>query len=258
MKMENLFTKTSISDSYNFKNVCDAASKDDAIFNNFKSNGAFTEILEHTTNNQGIGYINEIEKDCKIDLNFIYKFKENDLQGNPKLETFKDPYGSISPSTIRYIKVLNDLISLFGDLTEFRIVEIGVGYGGQSKIIQDYFKIKEYNYVDLPEVLSLTKKYLKTFNYDNLNFLDFTSLPDKSYDLIIPNYAITECSQEIQDLYVEKIISKSKHGYITGNDIGGFFNIKNYTKNDWLLKLPNVKITDERPLTHDKNYLLYF
>ena len=169
MKMENLFTKTSISDNYDFKNVCDAASKDDAIFSNFKSNGAFTEILEHTTYNQGIGYINEIEKDCKIDLNFINKFKENDLQGNPKLEIFKDPYGNISPSTIRYIKVLNDLISLFGDLTEFRIVEIGVGYGGQSKIIQDYFKIKEYNYIDLPDVLSLTKKYLKTFNYNNLN-----------------------------------------------------------------------------------------
>ena len=256
--MENLFTKTSISDENKFKTLCKNAYENDTIFDGFKSNTSFTEILEHTTYDQGIGYISEIEKDTKVDLNLMYKFKDNDTQGNPKKYIFKDPYGEISPSTIRYIKVLNDMINLFGDLSNFSIVEIGVGYGGQSKIIQDHFNIKEYNYVDLPEVLNLTKKYLKKYNYKNLNFLDFTSLPDKSYDLIISNYAITECSQEIQDLYVEKIISKSKHGYITGNDIGGFFNIKNYTKNDWLLKLPNVKITDERPLTHDKNYLLYF
>ena len=258
MNTENLFVKTSISDKDNFKNLCKNACENENIFNEFKSNPAFTEILEHTTYEQGVEYIKEIEKNLKINLSLIESFKTNDDQGSPRQYFYSHPYGKLSPSTLRYMKVLNDLILLFGDLNNFSIVEIGVGYGGQSKIIQDSFKIKEYNYVDLPEVLDLTKKYLNKFDYKNLNFLDFTNLPEKKYDLIISNYAITECSQEIQDLYVEKIISKSKHGYITGNDIGGFFNIKNYTKNDWLLKLPNVKITDERPLTHDKNYLLYF
>jgi putative sugar O-methyltransferase len=256
--MEDLFAKTSISDENRFKTLCKNAYEDDLVFKSFKSNSSFTEILEHTTYEQGIGYINEIEKDTKVDLNLIYKFRDNDSQGNPTKHNFKEPYGEMSPSTIRYMKVLNDIIKLFGDVSDFSIVEIGVGYGGQSKIIQDQFNIKEYNYVDLQEVLKLTEKYLKKYNYNNLNFLDFTNLPKKKYDLIISNYAITECSQDIQDLYIKNIINNSSHCYITGNDIGGYFNIKNYNKKEWGEKLPNAKFMDESPLTHHKNYILYF
>jgi putative sugar O-methyltransferase len=258
MKMENLFVNTSISDQNNFKNICKSSSENEELFNNFKNNQNFTEILEHTTYEQGLGYISEIKKNQKINLSLINKFKQNDEQGNPLTFEFEEPFGNMSPSTIRYMKVLNDLIDMFGSLDNMKIVEIGVGYGGQCKIIQDHFNVSEYCLVDLPETLSLTKKYLSKYNFENLNFLDFTNLVDSKYDLVISNYAITECSQEIQDLYIEKIINKSKHGYITGNDIGGFFNIKNYTKNDWLSKIPNSMITDETPLTHDKNYLLYF
>jgi putative sugar O-methyltransferase len=161
--MEDLFAKTSISDENRFKTLCKNAYEDDLVFKSFKSNSSFTEILEHTTYEQGIGYINEIEKDTKVDLNLIYKFRDNDSQGNPTKHNFKEPYGEMSPSTIRYMKVLNDIIKLFGDVSDFSIVEIGVGYGGQSKIIQDQFNIKEYNYVDLQEVLKLTEKYLKKY-----------------------------------------------------------------------------------------------
>lgn len=258
MNTENLFVKTSISDKDNFKNLCKSACENENIFNEFKSNPAFTEILEHTTYEQGVEYIKEIEKNPKINLSLIENFKTNDDQGNPRQYFYSPPYGKISPSTLRYMKVLNDLILLFGSLDNFSIVEIGVGYGGQSKIIQDSFKIKEYNYVDLPEVLDLTKKYLNKFNYNNLNFLDFTNLPEKKYDLIISNYAITECSIEIQDLYINKIINNSNHCYITGNDIGEYFNLRNYSKHEWSEKIPNSIISEERPLTHNKNYLLYF
>ncbi len=256
--MENLFTKTSISDDEKFKKICEESSKNENLFQNFKRNPTFTEILEHTTYNQGLMYIAEIEKNPKIDLELIEKFKTNDIQGNPFVYEYKEPYGLVSPSTLRYIKILNDLINLFGDLTNYSIVEIGVGYGGQSKIIQDQFEVKEYNYIDLPEVLNLTKKYLEIFNFENLNFLDFKDLPNKKYDLIISNYAITECSKEIQDIYIEKIINNSKHCYIIGNDIGTHFNLKNYNKNDWFEILPKSKFLEESPKTHQNNYLLYF
>jgi hypothetical protein len=106
--------------------------------------------------------------------------------------------------------------------------------------------------------LNLTKKYLEIFNFENLNFLDFKTLPNKKYDLIISNYAITECSKEIQDIYIEKIINNSKHCYIIGNDIGTHFNLKNYNKNDWFEILPKSKFLEESPKTHQNNYLLYF
>jgi putative sugar O-methyltransferase len=258
MKMENLFIKTSISDEENFRSVCEEASKNKFLFNSFKTNQKFTEILEHTSYEQGLSYIEEIEKDIKIDFNLIEKFKENDLYGNPITYDYKSPYNNISPSTIRYIKILNDLIKIFGDLTNFSIVEIGIGYGGQSKIIQDHFQLKEYNYVDLPEVMNLTKTYMDNFNYKNLNFLDFKNLPNKKYDLVISNYAITECSKEIQDLYIEKIINNSEHCFIIGNDIGSYFNLNNYNKTDWMSKLPKSKVMDETPKTHENNYVLYF
>lgn len=258
MKTENSLSNTSISDENNFKNICKSACEDKNIFNSFKSNPLFTQILEHTTYEQGVGYVKEIENLTKIDISLIEKFKTNDIQGNPQKYWYKEPYGNISPSTLRYIKVLNDLITLFGNLDDMSIVEIGVGYGGQSKIIQDHFKIKEYNFVDLPEVLGLTKKYLDMYDYKNLNFLDFNNLPDKKYDLIISNYAITECSKEMQDIYLEKIIYNSNRCYITGNDIGEHFNLKNYNKDEWGKKIPNSIFTEEKPLTHHKNYILYF
>lgn len=250
--------KTSISDTNEYKNFCKQSSVDDLVFSNFKQNKIFTEILEHTSYQQGLDYISEINKNIKIDMSLIEKFKENDLQGSPILYDYALPYGSISASTLRYLKVLNDLIINFGDLTNYNIVEIGVGYGGQSKIIQDQFKISEYNFIDLPEVLNLTKKYLSKFNYKNLSFLDFKNLPQKKYDLVISNYAFTECSKEIQNLYLDKVINQSKNGFILGNDIGEFFNITNYSKIELLDKIQNSQVLDEKPLTHKDNYLLIF
>lgn len=250
--------KTSISDTNEYKNFCKQLSVDDLVFSTFKQNKIFTEILEHTSYQQGLDYISEINKNIKIDMSLIEKFKENDSQGSPILYNYALPYGSISASTIRYIKILNDLIINFGSLDNLKIIEIGCGYGGQSKIIQDQFKPKKYSFVDLPEVNSLIKKYLSKFNYSNLEFLDFENLPFQDYDLVISNYALTECTIEIQDLYIEKILKQSNHGYIIGNDIGDYFNIKNYKKEDWKKIIPTSKLEQEQPMTHRNNYLLIF
>jgi putative sugar O-methyltransferase len=250
--------QTSISDYDEYKTICQVSSENDEIFKNFKQNSEYRKILEHASKSQGDGYISRILELNNIDLKKLKTFKTNDEQGTPDLFDYPEPFGNTSPSTLRYIKVLSDLIHHFGDLTDMSIIEVGVGYGGQSKIIQDYFNIKEYNFVDLHEVLNLTKKYLKKYNYNNLHFLDFNNLPDKKYDLIISNYAITECSKDIQNLYLEKIIFNSKNGYITGNDIGKHFNINNYNKNEWSQKIKNSKFFEEVPMTHPDNYILIF
>jgi putative sugar O-methyltransferase len=250
--------KTSISDYNEYKTICQIASEKDEIFKNFKQNFEYKKILEHANKSQGDGYINRILELSNIDLTKIEIFKTNDEQGSPDLYDYPEPFGRISPSTLRYIKVLSDLINHFGDLSNMSIVEVGVGYGGQSKIIQDYFNVKEYNYIDLPEVMNLTKKYLKKYDYENINFLDFNNLPIKKYDLVISNYAITECTKEIQDLYFEKVINNSKKGYITGNDIGKYFNINNYSKLEWSEKIKGSLIFEENPKTHEDNYLLIF
>lgn len=250
--------KTSISDYAEFKKFCQISSEDDKIFENFKQNDEFKKILEHTSYDQGNGYIYEIMKNNNLELSKLDLLKNNDKIGGSTKYLYQEPFFEVSPSTLRYIKVLNDLIYYFGDLSKLSIVEIGIGYGGQSKIIMDYFEIEEYNYVDLPEVMNLTKRYLKDYNNRKLTFLDFNNLPDKKYDLIISNYAITECSKEIQDLYLKKIINNSKMGYVTGNDIGRHFDIQNYNKSEWREKISNSKILEELPRTHSDNFLLIF
>lgn len=250
--------RTSISDYKEYIKVCENSYLTDEGFNNFKQNSDYNFILEHVTYEQGLEYIEEILKNCNLDLKFIKKFKENDLHGNPLLFDYGEPFGLISPTTLRYIKVLSDLIKFFGSLDGMSVVEIGVGYGGQSKIIMDYFKIKEYNLIDLPEVNLLTKKYLSKFTYDNYTFLDFEKLPNKKYDLVISNYSITECSKHIQDLYIEKVLKVSKMGYITGNDIGELFGIENYKKHDWSNIIQNSNFFQEVPLTSENNYIMVY
>lgn len=249
--------KTSISDIDNYKQICKMAYENEEIFNSFKRNDDYNFVLEHADENVGIGYINYI-KNTKFDLSKLDKFKENDEQGSPVKFTYEKPFGLVSPTTLRYIKVLSEIEKIFGDLSGKKIIEIGVGYGGQSKIIMDYFNVSEYNYVDLPEVLNLTQKYLKKYNYQNLNFYDYENLPDnKEYDFIISNYAFTECNKDIQNIYLDKIINKTKMGYITGNYIGQYFNVDTMSKYEIQDKINGkVSVIDEVPLTHQDNYIL--
>lgn len=254
--------KTSISDYDEYKNFCLEASKNDDIFKNFKQSSIYNTILEHTSIEQGHEYINFL---CKLkNYNQILKkqniFKQNDLLGNPTLFNFKDSFGEISPSTLRYVKVLCEIETLIGNLNDFKICEIGVGYGGQAKLITEYFNIKEYYLLDLNEVLELSNKYLG--NKNNLYFKHLNDLIVDNYDLVISNYAFSEIKKDIQIEYVNKVIKNSKHGYFTFNFISDIFNINSLSKEEFieLIKDENkdIKIINEYPLTHPKNFILYW
>jgi putative sugar O-methyltransferase len=124
---------------------------------------------------------------------------------------------NISPTTLRYVKVLADLISHFGNLDGLDIVEIGIGYGGQCKIINDYFVPKSYTLIDLTEVILLADKYLECHGIQNTVFQTPNWRSKTPYDLCISNYAFTEISRQNQDFYVKNIIERSAKGYITCN-----------------------------------------
>lgn len=251
--------KTSVSDYVDYKKACLEAATHKEAFDVFKKNPKYTPILEHVTYEQGLYYLNTILDYNNLDWSKIEKMKENDIYGSADKREFPEPFNNLSPSTLRYIKVLTDLIDMFGSLDSMKIVEIGVGYGGQSKIIMDYFNNVEYYYVDLPEVLALTKTYLEKFDYEKVNFLDFEELPDMDYDLVISNFALTECSTEIQDLYFKKIINKCKLGYVTTNSISAGFGIKSYKIKDELLgKFKNPKIIPDFPIKAPGNFIISF
>lgn len=250
----------SISDTIDYKNVCLEASTNENLFNNFKNNPVYNGILEHVSKEQGQLYLNYINNNFPNLDEYIDRFKKNDIYGGTFLSEY-DKIGHISPSTLRYIKVLSDLDTLFGDLNNKKIVEIGVGYGGQCFILSQYYKINDYSLIDLDESLLLTDKYLnkldvshRIINIDNISELD------EDFDLVISNYAYSELSRELQDLYYEKVIKRSKNGYFTYNFISNLFNIDSYSKEEVFSKFSekNLKIMDEYPNTFENNIILYF
>jgi hypothetical protein len=245
---------TSISDTDRYKEVCEEFVNNDELFLNFKQDPIYTEILEHTSRGQALQYINYIVN-SRLDLTKISKLRENDEQGNPiKCSYDNGIFDDISPSTIRYIKVLSEIKDIFTHLNGKDIIEIGVGYGGQCKVIMDYFEVNSYQLVDLDIVLKLSEKYLSKYNYKNVyygrKYLD-------KYDLVISNYAITECNKKTQIDYIDNIINISNHGYITCNYISDIFNIESLGKDEFISKInKEVFIQPETPLSHPNNFLL--
>jgi putative sugar O-methyltransferase len=252
--LKRVKSKTSISDNGSYPSFCLEASRDKNIFLNFRRNKIYNEILEHVTEQEGLVYVSEIKRQSDR-LKNIELFKENDLYGNPIKKSYSG-IGEISPTTLRYIKVLTDLEVMLGSLNNLKIVEIGVGYGGQCRIINSVFNPTSYTLIDLKPVLNLAKTYLGNYNIPStIEYKVMENLKIQDYDLIISNYAFTELPKNIQDVYLKKVILKSKKGYITYNDINPpEFN--SYKKEALLNIIPNSKISEEVPLTSEKNCII--
>jgi hypothetical protein len=197
--------------------LCRHAVDDEEVFKDFKSRTACTYMLEHVTYEQGLEYLAEIKRLQPKLLNHIECFATNDSLGTPKVYFYEDLNMEVSPTTLRYVKVLADLMTHFGSLEGLDIVEIGVGYGGQCKIINDYFQVKSYTLIDLPDVLRLAKKYLLCHGIENITLREHTDYSKTLYNLCISNYAFTEIDRQHQDLYAKNVISMSDKGYITCN-----------------------------------------
>lgn len=246
---------TSISDNETYPDFCAKASIDANLFSNFRRNKYYGKILEHISRELGQCYIDEI---IKLDNDFLEKielYKLNDKCGNPVLFEYPN-IGAISSTTLRYIKVLGDLKLHFKGLDHLKICEIGVGYGGQCRIINSIFSPTEYLLVDIKPALMLCQRYLDNYIINSvLKFITMNELKISEYDLVISNYAFTELTREIQDVYLKKIILNSKKGYITYNDISPA-NYRSYKKEELLKIIPNSRIIEEIPLTHERNCII--
>jgi putative sugar O-methyltransferase len=240
--------KTSSSDNNSYPQFCKLAVEDDTVFMSFKTSPAYTKILEHVTFEEGMYYYNHFKHNTDI-ISRLNKFKINDSVGAPKMYDYE--FGKFSPTTLRYIKVLSDLSQL--KLDGMDIIEIGAGYGGQYVTLRQYAKPKSYTIIDLPDVIELQQKYIEANNLNDIeiNFYSIENLPRLSGDLLISNYALSECITQVQDVYIEKIINNCKRGYIIHNRDTG------YTSNEFKQVIKhNVKQFKELPSTSPNNVLL--
>ena len=131
------------------------------MFATFKSQPAYTAILEHVNCELGAEYLRVALDQTPEMEDHLARFRRNDQHGSPNVCDY-GRHGVFSPTTLRYAKVLSDLQSLFGPLGRLRIVEVGVGYGGQCFVVHVGSGFRSYTLVDLPPVLELARRYLDT------------------------------------------------------------------------------------------------
>jgi hypothetical protein len=210
---------SSISASYsNYVEFCRLAVNDGLAFSSFRRHPCYTPILEHVSPPVGLAYLKRI-KQFPMPSTALKVAAENDFVGGPKTITVENEI-QISPTTLRYMNVACDIQFHFGDLENAKICEIGIGYGGQCRLLDVFHKIRSYTLVDIKPVLSLSERYLSHFPLRcKTQFLTMNELGTDSFDLVISNYAFSELDIEIQKIYMSKVLTKSLSGYLIYNQI---------------------------------------
>ena len=197
-----------------YLSACRAAAQGSDFFKNFKSHPAYRHVLEHVSYEEGQLYLDEIDIDYKDVLDEV---KENDKLGTP-IQCSYDGVGMISPTTIRYLKNTSDIVNKFG--TSFdSIVEIGGGYGGLCKVLSSFVEFEQYLLLDLEECNMLSRKYLSHFDLPTMSYRaeEIVDVED-NFDLLISNYALSECNRETQMMYIERFVKKSDKFYLMHNN----------------------------------------
>lgn len=208
--------RTSGSDVKSYRDICRLASQDETVFSTFRVHKDYGYNLGEWQDDTRKIALDIIEKEYPDLLEYTKKFEESEKFGGPLIH--KTKLGNFSDPTIRYIRTLGNIKTLFGSLDNFNIVEIGAGYGGQCKITSDAYNVNSYTLVDLPEVLALDKKFLTKLNVKNVQYMPPDTVPSAtSYDLIVSNFAFAECERSIQQNYIDRILKYVKRGFITYN-----------------------------------------
>ena len=196
--------------------ICMEAVKDDEVFEKFKKDPRYTAILEHVSYEQGKEYAEGILQ-YDVDVELVDSFKDNDLIGGSTTFNYQQPFGRISPSTLRYIQNALDISYFFGEGELDKIVEIGGGYGGLCKTINCLCDFSEYHIYDLNEVCKLQEKYLSNFEMNGRIIYHSELEPMEDIDLLISNYAYSELGENLQDLYYNNVVKNSKKVYMILN-----------------------------------------
>jgi putative sugar O-methyltransferase len=178
-----------------------------------------------------------------------------DQVGKPRKFRFK-PYGTFSPTLLRYLKVYLDLEKFFGSLRNLNIVEIGIGFGGQASLIRLLSKPLSYTLYDIPPVLGLAQKFIEEIEASgNFTFLDGRNPEPSDPDLVISNYAFSELNRELQDQYLQNVVLKSARGYITWNNLSEK-TLGGYSLAELIRLIPDSQIHPERPNTSECNAII--
>jgi hypothetical protein len=184
----------------------------------FKSNPAYTYMLEHVSYNQGLEY-HTILKKYYSEEEILEYCNLNDLYGEPKKCEYS--FGTVSPTSLRYILHANLILDCIKEPVD--IVEIGGGYGGLCLALYHFGKtfIKSYTIVDLDSASRLQNMYLSKHSL-HINYKSsstYGSDIENTNMFLISNYCFSEIDSVHQKKYIETLFPKVSHGFMAWNMI---------------------------------------
>jgi hypothetical protein len=176
----------------------------------------------------------------------------NDIVGGPPVICNIGGH-RISPTTIRYLKIASDIQRMFDATSIDKIVEIGVGYGGQVRVLDALGIGTHYDLFDLPPVLALAARYLECFVLrGSYSIQTVNRVTESSASLVISMYALSELPRELQMVYYTKVLRHADAGFLVMNDCWDFDRL---SRDEWVSIL-GATLLPEEPATAEGNYVL--
>lgn len=113
-----------MTDNSSYSAFCHKTAKNPKAFDNFKSIPTYFGIVENVSRVFGREFLDMIMEQSPEILQHLEAFKQNDHYDNPKTYTYPET-GTISPTTLRYIKIASEIQKRFGNLDDCTIIEVG-------------------------------------------------------------------------------------------------------------------------------------
>lgn len=240
--------------------VCQKAVNEQWYFDNFRSLHDYTQIIEIEC---GHAFADFLQKNASKEvLAKLCDFEKLDQIGNPLTRQYYQGLGDFSGATLRYIVVAEQIKQLFSLPKNAKIVEIGAGFGGQCYILSHLQSFSDYYIIDLPEVEPLIKRVINALQVKNVTYSsEEHKILEDDIDLVISNYSFSECDRQTQEDYFERVIKKSKRGYIIYNQIAyRVFGLDSLSPLEFVAMLQknnmNPKLYSERVATAKDNVLI--
>jgi len=249
--------KSDSENTYGYTEIVTAAVNDEDTFSNFRNNQQYKEILSHVSKPLAEKYYQNIRNSLSHKEVIDNCERVSDF-GNPQ-KILINGY-NFCPSSLRYLNVALDVREKFIDKEIKNIVEIGAGYGGQALILESFFEIETYTFIDLQIVENDKTSIIFSIKHEPGSLYRIIENFNKNnlFDLSISNYAFSELPKNLQKLALKKFINKSNNGYMIVNNFNDlsfrYLTKIGYQKN--IIK--KIKIEDEIPESYPFNKLLYF
>lgn len=199
----------------------------DAGFATFKTDPAYTKILEHVAKRFVAPYWEGIVRQetahgIRVPWDAV---KRNDAIGGP--HTVQVNGMKVSPTLLRYVCLGMDILNHARATTtgqNLRIVEIGGGYGGQAFVLACLaplygLRIRSYVMYDLPEATALQKRVLRQLAPSlPVTWPPLTQATDMAPgQFLVSNYALGELPEKLQRAYCHALGRAVAHGYMVWN-----------------------------------------